>query len=132
MDRRNFLQIAAVSGVSLAGRVRGQAGVVIELSERLAAIREQYGFPGIAAAAVRGNAVVAEGVAGVRRVGGEEKIAADDRFAMASCTKKMTAAMIARVIDSGKLSFGTTLAEALPGVAMRDEYRGVTVAQLLQ
>lgn len=132
MDRRDFMRIAAVAGVSLTGRARGQSRPVVDLSERLAAIRQQFGFPGIAAAAVRGNAVVAEGVAGVRRVGGEDKIAVDDRFAIASCTKKMTAAMIARVIDSGKLSFETTLAEALPDVPMRDDYRGVTVTQLLQ
>jgi CubicO group peptidase (beta-lactamase class C family) len=132
MDRRNFMRFAAVASVSYAGRVRGQTGAVVDLSERLAAIREQYGFPGIAAAVVRGNAVVAEGVAGVRRVGGDVKIAADDRFAMASCTKKMTAAMVARVIDSGKFSFETTLAEALPEIAMRDDYRAVTVMQLLQ
>ncbi|HEY2410677.1 MAG TPA: serine hydrolase domain-containing protein [Pirellulaceae bacterium] len=132
MDRRNFMRVAGVVGVSFAGRVRGQTGAVIVLSERLAAIRQQYGFPGIAAAAVRGNVVVAEGVAGVRRVGGDEKIEVEDRFAIASCTKKMTAAMIARVIDAGKLSFETTLAEALPDVPMRDDYRGVTVTQLLQ
>jgi CubicO group peptidase (beta-lactamase class C family) len=130
MDRRGFLGVVAAAGASYA--VRGQAAGAIDLSDRLAAIRQQYGFPGIAAAAVRGNSIVAEGVAGVRRVVGDEKIAADDRFAMASCTKKMTAAMIARVIDSGKLSFETTLAEALPDVPMRDDYRGVTVIQLLQ
>src|SRR5690349_16288836 len=123
MDRRDFLRFAAAAGVSFAGAANGQSGAVVDLSERLAAIREQYGFPGIAAAAVRGNAIVAEGVAGVRRVGGDEKIALDDRFAMASCTKKMTAAMVARVVDAGKLSFETTLAEALPGVAMEDDYR---------
>jgi CubicO group peptidase (beta-lactamase class C family) len=39
--------------------------------------------------------------------------------------------MIARVIDSGKLAFDTTLANALPNIAMRDDYRNVTVAQLL-
>jgi len=44
----------------------------------------------------------------------------------------MTAAMVARVIDSGKLSFETTVVEALPGVPMRDDYRAVTVMQLLQ
>jgi CubicO group peptidase (beta-lactamase class C family) len=132
MDRRVFLQFATLTAASLVRRVRGQTGAVVDLSERLAAIREQFGFPGIAAAAVRGNSIIAEGVAGVRRVGGDEKIAADDRFAMASCTKKMTAAMIARVIDSGKLSFETTLAEALPDVPMRDDYRAVTVMQLLQ
>jgi CubicO group peptidase (beta-lactamase class C family) len=64
-------------------------------------------------------------------VGEQESIALDDRFAMASCTKRMTAAMIARVIDSERLSFETTLAEALPDIPMREAYRGVTVAQLL-
>jgi CubicO group peptidase (beta-lactamase class C family) len=64
-------------------------------------------------------------------VGLDEKIALDDRFAMASCTKRMTAAMIARVVDSGRLAFETTLAEVLPNMPIRDEYRGVTAAQLL-
>src|SRR5262245_31729515 len=50
---------------------------------------------------------------------------------MASCTKRMTAAMVARVIDSGRLSFETRLTDALTNIPMRDEYRGVTVAQLL-
>jgi CubicO group peptidase (beta-lactamase class C family) len=43
----------------------------------------------------------------------------------------MTAVMIARVIDSGKLSFDTTLSDALPDIEMRDDYRKVTIAQLL-
>src|SRR3954466_12341742 len=73
MDRRNFMRFAAVVAVSVTGRANGQAGNVIALSERLAAIRQQYGFPGIAAAAVRGNAGVAEGGAGGRRGGGGGK-----------------------------------------------------------
>jgi CubicO group peptidase (beta-lactamase class C family) len=101
------------------------------LSEQLEAIRNKYGLPGIAAAAVSGERIAAEGVAGVRQIGSDEKITLDDRFALASCTKRMTGAMIARVIDSGRLSFDTTLAEALPDMPMRDDYRPVTVAQLL-
>jgi len=132
MDRRAFVRLSAIAGVSLVGHARAQSQRVIDLSERLAEIRQQHGIPGIAAAAVRGNSIVAEGVAGVRRIGQDDKIAPDDRFAIASCTKRMTAAMIARVIDSGKLAFETTLVEALPDVPMRDDYRGVTVAQLLQ
>src|SRR3954454_23087952 len=122
MDRRDFLCLTTIAAASLASRARGQARSVIDVSERMAAIRQEFGFPGISAAAVRGDSIVAEGVAGIRRVGQDDKIAVDDRFALASCTKKITAAMIARVIDSGKLSFETTLVEALPDVAMRDDY----------
>jgi CubicO group peptidase (beta-lactamase class C family) len=43
----------------------------------------------------------------------------------------MTALVVARLVDAGKLSFETTLAEALPDLKMRDAYRPVTVAQLL-
>jgi CubicO group peptidase (beta-lactamase class C family) len=129
MDRRTFIRSATAAGVWLtaASSARSQSAAGL----RLAAIRQEYGFPGIAAAGVRGAALVVEGVAGVRRVGAEDKITLDDRFAMASCTKRMTAAMIARLVDSGRLSFETPLAEALPDVPMREDYRGVTVGQLL-
>jgi CubicO group peptidase (beta-lactamase class C family) len=43
----------------------------------------------------------------------------------------MTALLVARLVDAGKLTFETTLADALPDVPMRDAYRPVTVAQLL-
>jgi CubicO group peptidase (beta-lactamase class C family) len=130
MDRRTFVRCAAAT-ISLAGSAYARQRTVTDVAEQLEAIRKEHGFPGLAAAAVRGDRIVAEGVAGVRRVGNDDKIMLDDRFAMASCTKRMTAAMIARVIDSGKLSFDTTLADALPGMPMRDDYKSVTVAQLL-
>jgi CubicO group peptidase (beta-lactamase class C family) len=132
MDRRDFLRcVGTTTAAALATQARGAVAPVNDLGELLEVIRKEHGLPGIAAAAVRGDRTVAEGVAGVRRIGGEDKIALDDRFGMASCTKRMTAAMIARVIDSGKLSYDTTLADALPEMPMRDDYRNVTVAQLL-
>jgi CubicO group peptidase (beta-lactamase class C family) len=131
MDRRDFMRYASVASISLATPARGLQRSVRDLGDRLEAIRKEHGLPGIAAAAVRGGRIVAEGVAGLRRVGIDDKITPDDRFALASCTKRMTSAMIARVIDSGKLSFDTTLAEALPEMPMRGDYRNVTLTQLL-
>jgi CubicO group peptidase (beta-lactamase class C family) len=64
-------------------------------------------------------------------VGRDDKIRVEDRFAIGSCTKRMTAAMIGRVIDAGTLTFDTPLGDALPDVRMRDAYREVTIAQLL-
>jgi CubicO group peptidase (beta-lactamase class C family) len=64
-------------------------------------------------------------------VGKDDPVELGDRFHIGSCTKTMTAMLIARLVDQGKLQWNTTLAEALPGVAMRPEYRGVTIRQLL-
>jgi CubicO group peptidase (beta-lactamase class C family) len=131
MDRRLFLHSAAVTALALSRSAKAQEQPLKDVNEQLEALRQAHGFPGIAAAAVRGDHIVAEGVAGLRRVGQTDKITPDDRFGMASCTKKMTAAMVLRLIDSGRLAFDTTLADALPGLPMRDDYRNVTVAQLL-
>src|SRR5207249_1320620 len=78
-----------------------------------------------------GDQIVAQGVAGVRELGKEDKIALQDRFPIGSCTKRMTGLVIGRLVDAGTLSFNLTLADALPDIPMRDEYRKVTLAQLL-
>jgi CubicO group peptidase (beta-lactamase class C family) len=43
----------------------------------------------------------------------------------------MTVIMICCLVDKGELDFGVTLGDALPGVRMRDDYRKVTLSQLL-
>lgn len=57
-----------------------------------------------------------------------------DRFHLGSCTKAMTATMIASVVDSGKLSWESTLASVFPDEAprMHADYRAVTLDQLLK
>jgi CubicO group peptidase (beta-lactamase class C family) len=101
------------------------------MGDLLEEIRSGHRLPGIAAAIVDDGEVTAQGVAGVRQVGTDERIALEDRFMIGSCTKRMTAAMIGRVIDAGRLTFETPLAEIFPEIDMRDDYRTVTIAQLL-
>src|SRR5436190_5957371 len=43
----------------------------------------------------------------------------------------MTGLTVCRLVDKGRLTFDTTLAEALPDFPMREEYKSVTIAQLL-
>jgi CubicO group peptidase (beta-lactamase class C family) len=102
-----------------------------DLAPVLEPIREEYHLPGLVAAVVRGDRVAAAGAVGVRQVGKEARVELDDRFHIGSCTKSMTAMLIARLVDQGKLTWETTLAEALPGVEMRPDYRPVTIRQLL-
>ncbi len=131
MDRRTFLGSVGSTVAVLAVRARGDDPPIKDLAEGLEAIRNEHGLPGISAAIARGKQVVSEGVAGVRRLGGEDKVTKDDRFLIGSCTKRMTGLAVCRLIDKGRLAFDTTLGEALSDFPMRDDYKPVTIAQLL-
>ncbi|MBE0535956.1 MAG: beta-lactamase family protein [Phycisphaerae bacterium] len=102
-----------------------------DLAETLEPIRAEYDLPALAAAVVHNGRVIALGAVGERKHKSRVKVTADDQFHLGSCTKAMTATLIAMVIEQGKLQWDTTLADALPNVPMLDGYRSVTVAHLL-
>src|SRR5580704_18329300 len=58
---------------------------------------------GLAAAVLRGQRIIAQGVAGVRKRGTVERITIADRFHLGSNTKAMTATLVAMIIEEGKL-----------------------------
>lgn len=73
------------------------------------------------------------GTAGLRRLGQNSAIQAQDPFAIGSTTKAMTAMLAGRLVDQGRLQWQSPLEEMLPGLAprMHPEYRAVTLHQLL-
>src|SRR4051812_18592202 len=85
MHRRTFLAYAGSAAAALTFPAFGQERQNQDLAEQLEPIRKEHGLPGIAAAIARGKDVIAEGVAGVRRLGGEDKIKPDDLFLIGSC-----------------------------------------------
>lgn len=70
-------------------------------------------------------------VFGVRAAGTAEPVGATDRWHIGSNAKSMTATLIARLVERGTLSWSAPLGSMLPDVEMRDEYRGVTLPDLL-
>ncbi len=104
-----------------------------DLHAALDAVRGKFHAPGLAAAAIRDGKVLASGVCGVRAMDDSEQQPAtlEDRWPLGSCTKAMTRFMIGRLIERGLLSPESTISTMLPDVKMRDEYKNVTLAQLL-
>ncbi|MBI4613909.1 MAG: beta-lactamase family protein [Planctomycetes bacterium] len=104
------------------------------LSELLEPIRERNGLPALAGAIVTGDGAVATGATGVRRLGSPERVTTTDRWHLGSCTKAMTATMLASLVERGRLSWDATLAELYPELAggMDTGYRDVTLYQLLR
>jgi CubicO group peptidase (beta-lactamase class C family) len=88
---------------------------------------------GMAAAVLRGDRIIAQGAAGVRKRGSAERITLDDRFHLGSCTKAMTATLVAILVEEGKLNWTTTLGELFADAVkpMHPAWEKVTLRQLL-
>src|SRR6266404_4931040 len=88
---------------------------------------------GIAAAVLRGERIIAQGAAGVRKRGTAERITLNDRFHLGSCTKAMTATLVAMLVEEGKLNWTTTLGELFADTVkpMHPAWEKVTLRQVL-
>ncbi len=88
---------------------------------------------GMAAAVLRGERIIAQGAAGVRKRGTAERITLDDQFHLGSCTKAMTATLVAMLVEEGKLNWTTTLGELFADTVkpMHPAWEKVTLRQVL-
>jgi CubicO group peptidase (beta-lactamase class C family) len=104
-----------------------------DLSPILATVVAEQGVPALGAAVLQKGKLVALGAAGRRRIDREEKVTADDLWHLGSCTKAMTATMIARLVERGTLRMEQKLPELFPErkASMREEWAEVTLRQLL-
>ena len=104
------------------------------LRTELERIRAQTGVPGLAAAVVDRGGVIAIAAAGRRRVDEEVPLAVSDKFHLGSDTKAMTAFVVARMVERGRLRWDLTLAEAFPEwrASMNEAYRPVQLKDVLR
>ncbi len=103
------------------------------LNDVLLPIRDQTRVPALAAAVVLSNRIVAAGAVGVRVAESTARVTIDDKFHVGSCTKSMTATLIARLVEQGTFSWQTTVGESLRdlGGAVHRDYEAVKLEQLL-
>ena len=122
-----------VAMVVFAGVVHSEPNKPTSLDSLLEPIREKNKLPAIAAAVVREGQTVAIGAVGLRKEGSPERVTLEDKWHIGSCTKSMTAAVAAMLVEEGKLRWDMTLAEMFPDFSseMLPEWRAVTLEQLL-
>ncbi len=104
-----------------------------DLEPFLKPIRAKYDLPALTGGIVYGGRMVASGAVGVRSAKSDEKVTKADRWHLGSCTKAMTATLIARLVEKGEMSWDTTIGHSFPDLKeeIRPEWLGVTVEQLL-
>ena len=108
-------------GLGLAGAL-GADAIADHLRAEMAARR----IPGLAWAAVRGDAIVAEGALGRASVELDVPVTAETLFGIASLDKQLTAAGVLVLAERGKLSLDDPLARWVPG-----DWGGIRLRHLL-
>ncbi|MEW6989660.1 serine hydrolase [Colwelliaceae bacterium 6441] len=104
-----------------------------EISQAITQAMETFQVPGVAVAIVKDNKVVMSKGFGVIEHGKPAQVNADTLFGIASNTKAMTAALIAQLVDQGKISWRTKVIDIIPEFQMPDAYvtREFTILDLL-
>ncbi len=96
-------------------------------------VRRKHNIPAMGVIVFRADTILARGLAGVRRSNSAVPVDVRDRFQLGSNTKAITATVLAALVEEGKLSWKTTLAEVFPEWrdSMSAEFRTVTSDLLL-
>ncbi len=104
-----------------------------DLDEVVARVQREFEVPGVAVAIVQNGEIVLARGYGLREIGQPERVDEHTLFAIASNTKAFTAALLAQLVDEGKLKWDDRVIEHLPWFAMSDPYvtREMTIRDLL-
>jgi CubicO group peptidase (beta-lactamase class C family) len=102
-----------------------------DLDAQLASALKDRSIPAMAVLVIRDGKVDSQAVRGVRAAGKPARAQLSDHWHIGSDAKAMTATLIARLVEAGKLSWEAPLSDMLPDTAMRAEYQSVTLADLL-
>ena len=103
----------------------------LDLTATLETLRAKYNLPSISGVAMLGDSIAGVAAVGKLQAGGTEAVTLTSAYQLGSVSKSMNATMIARLVERGLLRWDSTLGDVLPNINMREEYKTVTLEQLL-
>jgi CubicO group peptidase (beta-lactamase class C family) len=120
ISRRSAIALG-LGGAALAARPGWAfAAAEPEVDALVEGFRSEFGIPGVAVAIVRPNRPGFAAGYGVRTLGRGEPVDADTLFAIASNSKAMLAAVIAMLVEEGRLGWDKPVVKYMPDFAMSD------------
>lgn len=128
---RLFLSLALLAVTSLTAHAANPGDAAIDAAFDDAVAR--YHLPGLAVGVVQDGRIVYTRTSGELAAGTGKKIDNDTLFKIASNSKAMTAAVLARLVDAGKLKWTDPVVKHLPDFRMYDPWvtREMQVRDLL-
>lgn len=118
---RVFPRLLAASILVVPCGLRAQRAIPEkEIETAVERMRAAFQAPGVAVAIVDGERLAFAKGFGVKRVGGQDPVTPDTRFAIASTTKAFTTASIALLVAEGKMKWDDPVSKHLPGFRLSD------------
>ena len=102
-----------------------------DISASLAELLEGTSLPALSVAIISNGELVASGAAGIRKVGAPDPVTREDKFHIGSCTKSMTASLAAILVESGQITWSTTIGEVFADMDISPGFRDVRLDELL-
>jgi len=131
VDRRRFLALAATLAATRFTTPEDPADGDDAIVAALRKVRDDAKLPGLVGAIVEPGKALRIGSVGFRKDGSPEPFRSGDIVHLGSCTKAMTATMIATLVEEGELSWTSTLGSIFPEAKLHADYVPVTLDQLL-
>jgi CubicO group peptidase (beta-lactamase class C family) len=146
LDRRQFLALAGAIGGTFSlnaaeatnrvstNKTAAAALAPKNLNDLLEPVRAKGKVPALAAAMILDGKLAGVGAVGIRKGGSPILVKGTDLWHIGSCTKAMTATLIAGFVERKKMQWDMTIGDTLPAAAragMHSAYRDVTLEQLL-
>ena len=129
LDRRDLICAAAAALPVLAWGREAAAAPPVDLG--LDALLAATGAPALAGAVVTPTGVQTLVAAGVRRLGGPDRVTPNDLWHIGSNTKAMTAALYGKLVEGGKASWGATIPALFPRLKTDPAWQAITIEALL-
>ena len=116
---------------SYAGAAKSEGPDGASLADLVTDLRTEHKLVGLAAMVVVDGKLVASAADGERKIKSGVPIELGDRWHLGSITKSVTATMIARLVESGKMKWTDTVGERFADAAIHVDWKPVTLEQLL-
>lgn len=107
----------------------GRAGD--SLADVIVELRKEKNLVGLAAMVTLDGRLEAAAAHGERMTGSGVPLEVGDRWHLGGITKSITATMIARLVESGRMDWSDTVGEAFPEAAVHEDWKPVTLWRLL-
>lgn len=125
-----FVASPIAAAASAKGHVSATAGDAA-ISADVVAVMADRNIPGAQVAIVMPDGAIWERSFGVRDLASSAPMTADTLIQVGSVTKIFTASLIADLVADGAVKWSDSIAERLPGVAIRSDLAGITLDDLL-
>jgi CubicO group peptidase (beta-lactamase class C family) len=126
-----ILLASGSSDSSYGGPPRSSGPAGDSLASLITDLRKEKNLVGLAAMVMVDGQIAAAAAHGERKIGSGVPVEIADRWHLGGITKSITATMIARLVEAGQMQWSDSLGEIFPDAAVHEEWKLVTIKELL-